>query len=157
MKPRVYIETSVISYLTSLPSRDIVQAAHQQITRDWWATRGQFDLFTSQVVLDEAAQGHPEAAARRRSALEGIALLDLTEQARGLAASFLASRAMPVKAATDALHVAIAVIHGMEYLLTWNCSHIANASIRGKIEAICRSANLEPPIICTPEELVEEE
>jgi hypothetical protein len=156
MKSRVYIETSVVSYLTALPCRDIVQAAHQQITRDWWATREQFDLFTSQVVLDEAAQGHPEAAVRRLSALGGIALLDLTEQARDLAARFLASGAMPAKAATDALHVAVAVIHGMEYLLTWNCSHIANASIRGKIETMCRSANLQPPLICTPEELVEE-
>jgi len=156
MKSRVYIETSVVSYLTALPSRDIVQAAHQQITRDWWAAREQFDLFTSQVVLDEAAQGHPEAAARRLSALDGVALLDLTEQARDLAARFLAGGAMPAKAATDALHVAVAVIHGMEYLLTWNCSHIANASIRGKIETMCRLSNLQPPLICTPEELVEE-
>jgi hypothetical protein len=101
-------------------------------------------------------QGHPDAAARRLSALHGIALLDLTEPALDLTARFLAGGVMPTKAATDALHVAIAVVHGMNYLLTWNCSHIANASIRVKIEAMCRATGLQPPLICTPEELVEE-
>ncbi len=156
MKSRVYLETSVVSYLTSLPSRDIVRAAHQQLTRDWWAAREQFELFTSQVVLDEAMRGDAGAAARRMSALQGVALLDVTDQAREIAARFLACGIMPAKAAVDALHVAIAVVHGMSYLLTWNCSHIANASIRGKIEAMCREADLQPPLICTPEELLEE-
>lgn len=156
MKSRVYLETSVVSYLMALPSRDIVRAAHQQLTRDWWAIRGQFDLFTSQVVLDEAMRGDPDAAARRLAALQGVALLDVTDQAEKIAARFLAGGVMPAKAAVDALHVAIAVVHGMSYLLTWNCSHIANASIRGKIEATCRAAGLQPPLICTPEELLEE-
>jgi hypothetical protein len=156
MKSRVYLETSVVSYLTALPSRDIVRAAHQQLTRDWWAVREQFELFTSQIVLDEAMRGDPDAAARRLSALQGVALLDVTDQAHEVAARFLAGGVMPAKAASDALHVAIAVVHGMSYLLTWNCSHIANASIRGKIETMCRAADLQPPLICTPEELLEE-
>lgn len=156
MKSRVYLETSVVRYLTALPSRDIVRAAHQQLTHEWWAVREQFELFTSQIVLDEAMLGNPDAAARRLSALQGVALLDITDQAHEIAARFLAGGVMPAKAAADALHVAIAVVHGMSYLLTWNCSHIANASIRGKIETMCRAAGLQPPLICTPEELLEE-
>jgi hypothetical protein len=156
MKSRVYLETSVVSYLTALPSRDIVRAAHQQLTRDWWAVREQFELFTSQIVLDEAMRGDPDAAARRLSALQGVALLDVTDQAHKIAAGFLAGGAMPAKAAIDSLHVAVAVVHGMSYLLTWNCSHIANASIRGRIETMCRAAGFQPPLICTPEELLEE-
>jgi predicted nucleic acid-binding protein len=156
MKSRVYLETSVVSYLMALPSRDIVRAAHQQLTRDWWAVREQFELFTSQIVLDEAMRGDPDAAARRLSALQGVALLDVTDQAHELAARFLASGIMPAKESVDALHVAVAVIHGMSYLVTWNCSHIANASIRGKIETTCRAAGFQPPLICTPEELLEE-
>jgi hypothetical protein len=127
MKSRVYLETSVVSYLMALPSRDIVRAAHQQLTRDWWAAREQFELFTSQIVLDEAMRGDPDAAARRLSALQGVALLDVTDQAHEIAARFLAGGVMP-----------------------------ANASIRGKIEATCRAAGFQPPLICTPEELLEE-
>jgi predicted nucleic acid-binding protein len=156
MKSRVYLETSVVSYLTALPSRDIVRAAHQQLTRDWWDVREQFELFTSQLVVEEALRGNQDAAARRLSALQGVALLDITDQAHEIAARLLAGGVMPAKAASDALHVAIAVVHGMGYLLTWNCSHIANASIRGKIETMCRAAGLQPPLICTPEELLEE-
>jgi predicted nucleic acid-binding protein len=156
MKSRVYLETSVVSYLTALPSRDIVRAAHQQLTRDWWDVREQFELFTSQLVVEEALRGNQDAAARRLSALQGVALLDITDQAHEIAARLLAGGVMPAKAASDALHVGIAVVHGMGYLLTWNCSHIANASIRGKIETMCRAAGLQPPLICTPEELLEE-
>lgn len=156
MKSRVYLETSVVSYLTAFPSRDIVRAAHQQLTREWWAVREQFELFTSQIVLDEAMRGDPDAAALRLSVLQGLTLLDVTDKAHEIAARFLAGGVMPAKAAADALHVAIAVVHGMSYLLTWNCSHIANASIRGKIETMCRAAGLQPPLICTPEELLEE-
>jgi hypothetical protein len=155
MKSKVYLETTVVSYLTAEPTRDVVQAAHQQLTREWWDRRGRFDLFVSQTVITEAGGGNAEAASRRLAALEGIPSLAVTVEAADLAARFVRAQAMPEKAAIDALHVAIAVVNGMDYVLTWNCTHIANAAIRDKIERACREAGFEPPIICTPEELME--
>ena len=155
MKPKVYVETTVISYLTAAPSRDIVQAAHQQITREWWERRKDFDLFVSQAVILEVARGDSSAAARRLAAVEGVAVLEVTEDATTVAEAFLERHALPPKAALDALHIAVAVVMGMDYVLTWNCTHIANAVIRPKIEDACRKLGYEPPVICTPEELME--
>jgi hypothetical protein len=154
MLPKTYVETTIVSYLTAWPSRDLVRAAHQQVTRDWWATRGGFDLFVSQFVLDEAAACDREAAAQRLDALRGVALLDVTEDAILLAADLVAGGGLPAKARLDALHVAVATVHGMDFLITWNCTHIANAATRGTIEDLCRAAGFEPPIICTPLELL---
>jgi len=156
MKPRVYIETSIVSYLTARPSRDLVHAAQQQVTRDWWAARGNFDLFASQFVLDEAAAGDADAAARRLAARADTPLLEVTEDAIRLAEKLVAGGGLPSKARVDALHVAMATVHGMHYLLTWNCTHIANATLRGKIEDLCRADGFEPPVICTPLELPKE-
>ena len=155
MKPKVYLETTVISYLTAAPSRDIVQTAHQQITREWWERRNGFDLFVSQAVILEAGRGDSSAATRRLAALEGVAVLEVTEDATTLAEAFLEQHALPAKAALDALHIAVAVVMGMDYVLTWNCTHIANAASRPKIEDACRKLGYEPPVICTPEELME--
>ena len=155
MKPRAYIETSIVSYLTAWPSRDLVRAAQQQITRDWWTIRVSFDLFASQFVLDEAAAGDEGAAASRLAALEEVVLLEVTEDAIVLADTLVSGGGLPSKARVDALHVAMAV-HGMDYLLTWNCKHIANATLRGRIEELCRAGGFEPPIICTPLELSKE-
>ena len=155
LKPKVYLETTVISYLTAVPGRDIVQAAHQQITREWWERRGDFDLFVSQAVITEAGRGHAGAAARRLAALDDVAVLEVTEDATRLAEAFIEQHALPAKAAVDALHIAVAVVMGMDYVLTWNCTHIANAVIRPKIEDACRQLGYEPPVICTPEELME--
>lgn len=129
--------------------------AHQEVTRVWWAARAAFEIYISQFVLDEASAGNPEAAARRLHALEGAPLLDLTDEAVALAARLVAD--LPSKARVDALHVAVATVHGMDYLLSWNCTHIANATLRGRIETICRSAGFQPPVICTPLELVKEQ
>jgi hypothetical protein len=156
MNPKAYIETTIISYLTAWPSRDLVRAAHQQVTRDWWAARGSFDLFISQFVLDEAAAGDGDASAHRLAALQEAAVLDVTEDAILLAEELVAGGGMPERARIDALHVAMATVHGMNYLLTWNCKHIANASLRGRIEELCRTAGFEPPVICTPLELIKE-
>jgi len=156
MKSKVYVETTIISYLTAMPSSDIVLAAHQQITREWWERRHRFDLFVSQAVIREAARGDAEAAARRSTAVEGGPVLGVGAEAAQLAERFLQMGVMPAKAEVDAVHIAVAVVNGMDYLLTWNCRHIANAAIRGKIEYTCRDAGLQPPIICTPEELMEE-
>jgi hypothetical protein len=157
MKPRVYIETSVLSYLTALPTRDLVRAAHQQITTEWWAARAEFELFVSDAVLAEARMGDAEAAARRLAAADGLQVLAATDAAEEIAEALLSAAAMPRKAAIDAVHVAIATVNGMDYLLTWNCAHIANAVMRPRIEAVCRDAGYEPPTICTPEELQLEE
>lgn len=135
----------------------MIRAAHQQITRDWWLLRSSFDLYISQFVLDEAKAGDPEAAARRLSALREATLLELTPETGSLAREILGQGGMPAKAYVDAVHVAVAAVHGLDYLLTWNCSHIANATMRGKIENICRASGFEPPVICTPVELVKEQ
>ena len=156
MKQRLYVETSIVSYLTALPSRDLVRAAHQQVTAEWWATRSNFDLFISQFVLDEAAAGDGDAAGRRIAALREVELLEVTEDAILLAHSLVAGGGLPAKARVDALHVAMSAVHGMDYLLTWNCKHIANASLRGRIEELCRTAGFDPPVICTPLELLKE-
>lgn len=156
MKQKVYIETTVVSYLTARPSRDVVVAGHQQITHDWWQTcRERFDLTASQLVLQEAGAGDPRAVQERLDVLAALTLVETTEEALILAQQLVREGAMPEKAAGDALHIAIAVTNGVEYLLTWNCRHLANATMRTKIEEVCRSAGYQPIIICTPEELLE--
>ena len=155
-KPAIYIETSVISYLVARPSRDLIVAAHQQITSNWWYNQSaEYELFTSQLVLDEAKAGNQEVASRRLTALEGISPLKISDAAISLADKLIEANAVPQKAAQDSLHIAIACVNGMDYLLTWNCKHIANARMRGKIDKVCREAGFIPPIICTPEELEE--
>jgi hypothetical protein len=153
MKPRVYLETTIPSYLTAWPSRDLVRAAHQQITREWWANRGAFELYSSRLVVQECQAGDSQAAADRLAALTGIPLLEQTPDTAALAEALLQGVPLPERAAADALHIAIAAVHGLDYLLTWNCTHIANVTLRPRIEAVCRGAGYEPPLICTPEEL----
>ncbi|MCK6576149.1 type II toxin-antitoxin system VapC family toxin [Myxococcota bacterium] len=157
MKPRVFVETSVLSDLTALPSGDIVRAAHQQMTLEWWAQRDRFELFVSEMVLAEAGRGDPTAAGRRLAAAEGLQVHSASVEAQALAAALLRSAAMPPKAAVDAAHVAIATAHGLEFVLTWYCAHLANAVTRPRIEAACRRAGFQPPVICTPEELTTQE
>ena len=154
---RVYIETTIISYLTSRPSRDLVQAAWQQQTRQWWESRRRrFDLFVSQFVLDEAADGDGEAAARRMESLVGIPVLVTEPAAVELAEVLLARRLLPPKAATDALHLSMATVHRMDVLLTWNCKHLANPVRLAGINRAIRAAGLEPPFVYTPHELMED-
>jgi predicted nucleic acid-binding protein len=156
MKPRLYIETSIISYLTALPSRDLVRAAHQQVTHEWWALRAQFELYISEFVIDEVSAGDRVAAAKRLAALRSATLLNTTPGAVSLARDLVGRGDLPKSAIVDAFHIAIAAVHGMDYLLSWNCKHIANAAMRGRIEATCRSHGVEPPTICTPFELAME-
>ena len=153
MKRKVYIETSVISYLTARPSKTIIGAAHQQITQAWWETRNDYDLFVSGSVLAECAVGDAEAAEKRLNAINGITILSTTDSAINLARDFILNSIVPRKAAEDALHIALATIHGMDYLLTWNCRHIANMEIQRNISHYLESIGLLMPIMCTPEEL----
>jgi hypothetical protein len=157
-KRTVYLETSVISYATSRPSRDLVVAARQQVTRQWFVRdAGAFDLFVSELVLAEAMEGDPLAVAERRSLIEGIPILAITNAAGDLGAKLVHERAVPEDAEEDALHIAVAAVHGVDFLLTWNCRHIANAAMREGIEGVCTRCGFEPPVMCTPEELTHED
>jgi predicted nucleic acid-binding protein len=155
VKAKVYIETSIVSYLVAAASRDLIQAAHQEATHQWWSRRTRFELVTSRFVAAEARRGDAGAAARRLEALRGIPLLSVGRGVPLLATALVRAGTLPEKARIDAVHVAVAATNGVDYLLTWNMRHLANAAIRGKIEEGCRRAGLKPPIICTPEELTE--
>jgi hypothetical protein len=156
MKPKVYVETTIISYLAARPSRDLIVAGHQQITHEWWQiSRRNFGVVSSQLVAGEAGAGDPEAAEARLAFLAGLTLLEITEEALTLAQRLLQAKAIPQDFPEDALHVAVAVVNGTEYLLTWNYKHLANAGMRSKIEATCRELGYEAVVICTPEELME--
>ncbi len=157
MKNSVYIETSIVSYLTARPSNDIRSVSQQNITSEWWSfRRNEFDLFISEFVIIEASRGDKNAAAKRLAAIEGIAELEVLDTTAKLARTLISQGSLPAKAEIDAFHVAVAATHGVEFLLTWNCKHIANAIMRPKIEQVCREEGFEPPIICTPTELLEE-
>ncbi len=157
MKPRVYLETTIPSYLTAWLSRDLVMAAHQQTTKEWWMLRRHdFQLFVSQFVIDEAAAGDPDAALRRSEVLAGMSVLEVTQDVYSLADHLIKRVPLPPKAAIDSLHIATAAVNNMDYLVTWNCTHIANAALRARIEIVCRDFGYHPPVICTPEELLKE-
>jgi len=157
MKRKVYIETSVISYLTARPSKTILGAAHQQITLAWWETRSRYDLVVSESVLRECGAGDPDAAKKRLTVLNDVPLILITEQALDIANSLVEKGIIPAKAAEDALHIAIATVNGVDYLLTWNCRHIANPEIQRGIAAHLEEIGLSLPFICTPEELLGDE
>jgi len=155
MKRSLYLESTIPSYLVAAPSRDLLIAAHQQVTAEWWRNRRiEFDLYVSQFILDEIGRGDAEVAKRRLDAVKGIPLLDITEDVLDLAAGFLTLRIIPKRAGTDAVHIALAAVHSIDFLLTWNCKHIANAAIIRDIEAVCRMRGFPCPVICTPEELM---
>lgn len=157
MKAKVYIETSFIGYLTARPSRDLIVAAQQQITHEWWMhRRSQFDLYGSQLVIQEASKGEKQVASERLEVIKNFQLLELRTEALELAESFITQNALPQKASDDALHIALATIYGIDYLLTWNCKHMANAEIQKKITKISFEQGYEIPTICTPYELMGE-
>jgi hypothetical protein len=155
MKPKLYLETTIPSYLASRPSRDLIVAGHQQLTKDWWEKRSHaFELYVSQLVVDEAGAGDPDAAFERLKIIRGLPSLDLTSEVGLLSAALLRSGYVPRKAATDAAHIALAAVHGVDFLLTWNCVHIANAVVSRALARVCREQGHECPVICTPEELL---
>ena len=155
MRTRVYIETSIVSYLTAKPSHELIIAAHQQVTRDWWETqRGSYDLYTSQFVIDEAGDGDSDAAKARLEALSAIPLVPLTPESVALGKELVKAGLLPRKAGGDATHLGVAIMHNMNVLLTWNCTHLANAVILGRIGRFLNAKGLYLPIVCTPEELM---
>jgi predicted nucleic acid-binding protein len=152
----IYLETSVISYLAARPSRDLLVAGQQQVTWDWWdKEKDRYRLFISEAVLDEASLGDPDAAARRLALIAGLSELALNVEVRMLSKALVAQKAVPEKAITDAVHIAVAAVHGANYLLTWNCKHINNAHTRKAISGVCLAHGLEAPTICTPQEIME--
>lgn len=153
--PSVYLETSVIGYLASRRSADVIVAGKQQATHDWWnASRHSFDLFISQTVIKECSAGDPTAVAEREVFLQGIPVLSATPRTIEISRRLLQDVPLPVKAEIDALHIAITAEYRVNYLLTWNCKHIANASLRRRIEDVLTAMGLVPPLLCTPQELI---
>jgi hypothetical protein len=151
----IYLETTIISYLVSRPSRDLVVAAHQQITHEWWSRRRpQFECYVSQVVMDEAQAGDDEAAERRIEAVADLPVLAATPEAEDLTRAIMEAGALPKQAVRDAAHIAVASVNNMDYLLTWNCRHLANAQIIRVVSRICTARGCSMPTICTPEELM---
>ena len=157
MKGRIYIETSVISYLKSRISTDTIVTAHQELTNKWWEERAsRFDVVVSELVYREAAAGDAGAARARLEAIAKLRILTTTEEAVSLAELLTTGGPIPREYGADALHIAIAAVNGIDYLLTWNCKHLANAAHRGRIESLVEGAGYVCPIICTPEELMED-
>lgn len=151
----VYIETSIVSYLRERASTQVVMAARQILTHRWWdSERRNYDLVTSQYVIDEASVGNVELAAQRLEALKDIPLLTLDPAIEAIAAEILSRTILPGSAQIDALHIAAVAYHEIDYLLTWNCKHIANARILPRIRDVLTELGLFVPIICTPEEMV---
>ncbi len=154
-KKTVYIETSITSFFTARPASDLLASAWQMITVEWWKTqRNRFDLYTSDVALEEAGKGNLVAAARRLEALSGITILPITGSVVALSKVLLQGKALPVRALADALHIAVSAVHGVDYLLTWNCRHLDNAETKPIVRSICGIPGHTSPEICTPQELM---
>lgn len=156
MKPKLYIETTVISYHMSRPSRDLIIAAHQQVTHDWWELAlPNFEAFISPIVLEEISRGDAQAAKRRIESISGCPLLEVVSEVRELADSYFTGIDVPEKARADSYHLALAAWHGMDFLVSWNCTHIVSGRVKRIIEEINLFRDIRTPIICTPEELME--
>jgi hypothetical protein len=153
----IYIESTIPSYVVARPARDLLQAARQQLTRDWWdLKREQHELFTSQVVLDEITGGEAAMARQRLAVMAGITLLRSTDEAETLTQRILDSGLLPTDADRDAAHIALATVHAMDILLSWNCRHIANAAIQARLRELAAKSDLNLPVLCTLDELTGE-
>ncbi|MCR4318105.1 MAG: type II toxin-antitoxin system VapC family toxin [Planctomycetes bacterium] len=157
-KPKVYLETSFISHICARSSKDVTTLSHQKLSKIWWENfSGDFQMYVSQLVHDEAARGDQAAASRRLKMLCDFPVLDLNEKVRQLVNELMREKIVPKESVEDAFHISFAAVHNMDYLLTWNCKHIANATKRQAIVNICEKTGFRCPVICTPEELIDEE
>ena len=155
MKSRLYLESTVPSYLVARPSRDSIKSAHQKITHDWWNTRlKDFDIFISDTVIAEVSAGEPAMAAKRLAVLRQFPILATSETVIAITSALVHGGPLPEKALRDAAHIAVAAVHGMHFLLTWNCTHIANAEMFDRMRLICEAHGFHCPVICTPGELL---
>jgi hypothetical protein len=154
----VYVESSVISYLTARLSRDVVTSARQNITSEWWEScRNLYDLYISELVIEEISSGDTSAANARLALTENIAVLVATDNARELAKTLLTKKAIPATSVEDAMHISIAAVQGVDFLITWNFKHINNANTRQRIESVIQAAGYTCPVLCSPEELISDE
>ncbi len=157
MMPRLYLETTVPSYLVARLSRDILVAAHQQVTQEWWdRRRSEFDIVVSVAVLDELAAGDPDLATARLAAVAGFVVLSGGPAVDELVRTYVREIGFPPRAFGDAAHLAFATHHAADYLLTWNCAHLANGEFRRRFERLNAKLGLQSPTICTPEEMMGE-
>lgn len=153
--PTLYLETSVSSYLTARPSPDLIARAKQDITWQWWSTsRSAFDIYISEIVLQEAGMGDSERVARRLEMLKEFSLLPITTQVLELGERYLKHLGLAENARVDLLHLACAVVHNLDYLMTWNLTHLANAIVRRRLQHLNTQWGLPIPVIATPEELL---
>ena len=151
----LYVERTIVGHLAGRLLADPIVSSRQEVTREWWQSHSErYELFISQLVLDECGGGDLSAAQERLAIIEDLALLDGTTATDSLAAALIAANAIPATEPRDAFHIAIAATNGVKYLLTWNFKHIANATLRKRIEGVCRKMGYEPPTICTPDELL---
>jgi predicted nucleic acid-binding protein len=156
MKPTVYIETTVISYLTAKPSRDLLIAAHQQVTHEWWEKAlSHLEVFVSSIVLEEILKGDEQAAKLRFERVSSFPLLEVLPEVRDLAESYFSAIEIPEKARGDSYHLALATWHGMDFMVSWNCTHIVSGRVKRIVEEINATYGIRTPIVCTPEELME--
>lgn len=156
MKPTVYIETTVISYLTAKPSRDLLIAAHQHVTHEWWdVARPHFNAYISPIVLEEISRGDSDAVTLRLARVSLFPLLEVLPEVRDLAESYFSVIILPEKARADSYHLALATWNGMDFMISWNCTHIVSGRVKKIIEEINTAYGIRTPIVCTPEELME--
>ena len=156
MKPTVYIETTIVGHLASRLPNDVVVMGQMLVTRQWWnESRQDFDTFISELVMQEVSQGDAGAAAERLEMIASIPLAPIVDSARQLAAALIAQHGLPENAKVDALHLAICASNGIDYLLTWNCRHLANATRQRALGEICKASGYNAPLICTPQQLKE--
>ena len=154
----IYVETTVVGSLAGRMHPDPLIAARQTATRKWWKSASQkYRLLISELVIDECNAGDPTAAAERLAVINGIDLLDASEDVENLADALVSHQAVPRSQPRDAFHIAIAAVHGIQYIVTWNFKHILNPTLQNRIGAVCRDCGFEPPVICTPEQLLEAE
>ena len=156
MKESIYIETSVVSYYTAKPGRDLIVLAHQQITHEWWQKAlKRFEVYVSEVVIEEAKIGNQEFVKKRLKELNKFKCLRLTDEVERIAQTYMKGLSIPKSSIRDAAHLAVASIYNIDYLITWNCAHLANAGIIKKLLKINEKLGIRTPVICTPEELME--
>lgn len=156
MKKTVYIESTVISYFVAKPSRDLIVAAHQQITQDWWESALPFlSPYISQFVISEISLGDAVASSARLKAISSFPVLEMTPEIASLANLYFKAINIPAKARSDAFHLAMAAWHGLDFMVSWNCAHIASGRVRAIVKQINGASGLATPTICTPEELME--
>jgi hypothetical protein len=150
----IYVETTVIGNVAGRIQANPDVASRQRMTRDWWnITAARYELAISQLVIDECSDGDPAAAQERLDVLDNLTVLAITDDARALARALNAEGAVPASEPRDALHIAVAAVQCVQYLVTWKFKHTANATMRSKIEQTCRDAGFPPPIICSPPEI----